>query len=447
LVARPPVTLGRVSAEHAGIAARRSANKSALATDQGIEETIKRRSRQREDVMTTGTIGTETVETPRWMAVGASPLTDSYAAGREAAQRAVEGADTRLFIVFAGIGHDPQRVTEGVQSVVPGVPIVGCSTHGEIGPDGPRDGSVMVTALGGTGFSVATAAEPQINGRQREAGAEVAQCVAEVDRPHRVLLLLTDGLARDQESVLRGAYGVLGAGVPLFGGAAGDGWRMSGTFQLHGDEVFSNGVVAACIGSDAPIGIGIQHGWRPTGEPLVVTHSGDGRVHELDDEPALDAYLNRLGAPEEVYRDELALQRYTLSRPLGVQRRSGIEVRNMSTEVDVDGRSIGGGGDLSLGALTFAMEGDEDSVLAASAEACRSAIDQLGGHEPVGLLTFSCAACRAVLGDEGIVKEGARIAEQAGDVPYAGFYTYGEIARTRGINGFHNQTMVVLALG
>ncbi|MGI5241677.1 FIST N-terminal domain-containing protein [Dactylosporangium sp. CA-139066] len=39
----------------------------------------------------------------------------------------------------------------------------------------------------------------------------------------------------------RGAYGVLGASVPLFGGAAGDGWRMSGTFQLHGSDVFSNG--------------------------------------------------------------------------------------------------------------------------------------------------------------------------------------------------------------
>jgi len=26
-------------------------------------------------------------------------------------------------------------------------------------------------------------------------------------------------------------------------------------------------------------------------------------------------------------------------------------------------------------------------------------------------------------------------------------YTWGEIARTKGINGFHNQTLVVLAVG
>ena len=39
-----------------------------------------------------------------------------------------------------------------------------------------------------------------------------------------------------------------------------------------------------------------------------------------------------------------------------------------------------------------------------------------------------------------------RIASFAGGAPVAGFYTYGEIARTHGISGFHNQTLVVLAV-
>jgi hypothetical protein len=50
-----------------------------------------------------------------------------------------------------------------------------------------------------------------------------------------------------------------------------------------------------------------------------------------------------------------------------------------------------------------------------------------------------------VLGDDGITAEVERIAEFAGGAPVAGFYTYGEIARTRGVNGFHNQTLVVVA--
>jgi hypothetical protein len=43
--------------------------------------------------------------------------------------------------------------------------------------------------------------------------------------------------------------------------------------------------------------------------------------------------------------------------------------------------------------------------------------------------------------------EVARMTGQAGNAPVGGLYTWGEIARIRGINGFHNQTLVVLAVG
>ena len=129
-----------------------------------------------------------------------------------------------------------------------------------------------------------------------------------------------------------------------------------------------------------------------------------------------------------------------------MQRRSGVEARNLSTEIDLDGRSIGGGSAIDHGGLTWAMTGDVDSILAATDAACSDAIDGLDGHPPLGMLTLSCAALRAVLGDDGIRREGERLAKWAGDVPFAGFYTYGEIARIRGIDGFHNQTLTVLAL-
>jgi hypothetical protein len=44
-------------------------------------------------------------------------------------------------------------------------------------------------------------------------------------------------------------------------------------------------------------------------------------------------------------------------------------------------------------------------------------------------------------------EEVARMVDQADGTPLAGLYTWGEIARLRGINGFHNQTLVVLAVG
>jgi hypothetical protein len=43
-------------------------------------------------------------------------------------------------------------------------------------------------------------------------------------------------------------------------------------------------------------------------------------------------------------------------------------------------------------------------------------------------------------------QEVARVMRHAGDAPVAGFYTFGEFARTRGVLGAHHQTHVVLAI-
>ncbi len=290
--------------------------------------------------------------------------------------------------MFVGINHDLPQVLAGIKLVFTSVPVVGCSTHGEISPEGARDGSVLVMAIGGPGFAVTTAVAKNVSGRQRDAGAELADAVArDTGLPYTAMLILTDGFIRDQEDILRGIYSVVGASIPLVGGAAGDGWRFQGTEQIHGDEVLSDAVVVASISSEAPIAVGVRHGWRKVGEPMVVTGCGDGRVHTLDDQPAMDVYLDRVGAPPEAYTDANAFSQFALSRPLGFMRRSGEVVRNLSTEVDLAGRSLGGGGQIPLGTVAWLMEGDEPSILDAATEACRDAIDALQGAPLLGMLT------------------------------------------------------------
>jgi hypothetical protein len=383
----------------------------------------------------------------RWMGVARSDDEDSRAAGAAATREALTGPDPKLLIVFFAISHNPAEVLDGMRDVAPDVPIVGCSTHGEIAPGGPADGTVLVTAIGGPGIEVATAVARDVTGNQRAAGAAIAQCVTETPgRPHRVLLMLTDGKIREQETILRGAYGVLGASVPFVGGAAGDGWRMATTLVIGHGEVMTDAVVGVAIASEAPLAVAFGHGWQKTGEPMIVTSSSQGRVYTLDDRPAMDTYLDRLGAPPEAYTDAQAFMQFALARPLGVQRRSSVEARNLSTGIDLEGRSVGGAGAIDHGCLTWAMTGDEDSILAATDTVFETVMADLGGREPVGMLAFSCAALRAVLGDEGIQRENDRMAKWARDTPYAGFYTYGEIARIRGIDGFHNQTLAVLAI-
>src|SRR5579859_2811050 len=259
------------------------------------------------DALSELAVGTLTPTTSRWIGVGESAVVNSREAGAVAATAAIRGADARLLLVFVSPAHDLQAILAGIRSVAPETPLIGCSTAGEIATGGPTDAGLVVTAIGGTGFSVATSVARNASSDLRTAGAVAATCAENGPLgEHQILLLLTDGLGGDQQEVVRGAYSVVGASVPLVGGCAGDDLAMRKTFQLYDNEVLENAVVAASITSDAPLGIGVQHGWSRVGAPFLVTASSGTRVLTLDDRPALDVYLERLDAPEHVRADPAA---------------------------------------------------------------------------------------------------------------------------------------------
>jgi hypothetical protein len=386
----------------------------------------------------------------RWLSVGSSPEPDSPQSGEEAARQALRGrSDARLLMVFCSTQLDPEGVLTGIRSIDADTPLIGCSTAAVISADGPdREHGVVIVAIGGTGFTVATAAALDAATAQRAAGARVAGCAAEVEeRPHQVLILLTDGLGPGQEDILAGAYSVVGASMPLLGGAASPSPAERRTFHLYGGKVLTNAVVGAVIGSDGPFGVGLRHGWRKVGEPMIVTKSAHGEVFTLDDQPALAAYLQRLGAPTDAYADPQAFEKFAQTRPIGVRRRSGEEVRNVSSTARLREGWLRSTGEVPEGGLIWPMEGDRQSVLDAAGDACEAAMAALDGRPPLGLIAFNCESRVRLLGTEGMREEVARMAERADGIPLAGLYTWGEIARLRGINGFHNQTLVVLAVG
>ncbi|HEY3924620.1 MAG TPA: FIST N-terminal domain-containing protein [Acidothermaceae bacterium] len=388
----------------------------------------------------------------RWIGVGRASADDRdgpdqgvSGLGASALREALGGRTAGLIVVFASSELDLGALMADLSTEVDAnVPVVGCTTAGEISTEGPSDRGVVVAAFGGEDFSIAAALAENVGAGLREAGAEVAKAVSLLDdRPHRILLLLTDGLAGDQQEIVRGAYSVVGAGVPLVGGCAGDDQHMATTSVFFNGQVLTNAIVGVAIGSTSPFGIGVRHGWRRVGEPILVTASIGTKVLTLDDEPALDVYLRRNGASPDI--DPAAFARFAMTHPLGISKRSGEEVRFIAGADFVE-RSLQCIAQVPQGGLAWIMEGDDESVLAATDGACVDALEQLGGREPKGVLAFDCIARRGVLGDAGIEREVDRIGAAIKGVPVAGFYSYGEIARTKGTGGFHNQTLVVLAV-
>ena len=383
----------------------------------------------------------------RWCGVGCSSHPDARTAGAEAAAGAMAAPDARLIIVFTSDAQEAEPLLAAIRGVTGKTPSIGCSTAGEITPAGPADATVVVLALGGPGFTVATATASVHDG-SRQAGEDVAECLREIDAPHKILVLLADSAAAvNHQEVVRGAHSRAGAAIPLVGGCAGEGsLQLRRTLVLKDGRKHEKAVVAAAIGSTGPFGIGVRHGWRAVGEPMAARWDKNGRLSRLNDEPALDGYLNRLGAPEDIRWDPYLFATFSQTRPLGLVRGKGEETIRHVGEPNFDDRTLGGRvDDLAESGLVWVMEGDAASLLGAADTACSEALNAIGGP-PLGLVVFDCSSRKFVLGDQRVSEIG-RIAGHAADAPVAGFYTYGEIATTRGPLGHHQGTLVVLALG
>ena len=349
----------------------------------------------------------------------------------------------RLALVFGSSQLSRSDLRSTLDRALPDTELVGCTTSGLVHPEPGLDSRLQLVALGGDGFEVETQLTDYRAGC-RTAGEQVGGIVPDGETRNRTLILLCDGLEGDVADLVRGAYSACGAGVSIVGGCAGDDLAMEQTFQFVDDRWLSGGVAAAGLTSTGPIGIGVAHGWSRIGEPMVVTGTDGTSVLTLDDAPALDMYLDVVGA-ERSFDSSAEFARFAQTRPLGLDDGRSGQVRFV-TGGDFDRRSLDFLVHIPEGQLAWVMHGDRRSVIDATRTAASDALAQLGGQPPLGVVAFDCVARRSVVGVDTVAEEIEALADSLPPgTPIGGFYTYGEIARTGGSLGLHHQTMVVAA--
>lgn len=374
----------------------------------------------------------------RWFGAGHSTAPDSGKAGAEAAALACGGRTPALVLVFCSSRHDLAAVLLAVQEEAGAfAPVAGTTTLGELSGDGAGSGAVVVAALGGPGFAVRTKVAYRRDAGDREAGASAAEAVAGLDRPHSVLLLLGDGLSGTGYEVVQGAYGVVGAAVPLAGGFADDP-EFGRTFQFHDSAVLEDAVIGVAIGSDGPIGVGAAHGWHPVEPPMVVTRCAPGRIEEWDGEPALDVLLRRHGMAGRPAAE--LFESLPTPPAIGVSR----HIRFVHPG---DDGSVRVSAEVPPGSVCWLMRRDETSLRDGVVQSCEEALDGLAGRTPLGVLAFDCVGRRELLGPDGMQAEAGVMRDALHNTPFAGFYAAGQIARVHGALGTHDLTVVTVAFG
>ena len=92
----------------------------------------------------------------RWIGVGTSSARDSREAGIAAATTALGEPIPGCWWSSSRRPTISRRCSRAFAASRRDTRLIGCSTAGEIATEGPSDASVVVTAIGGSGFTVAT---------------------------------------------------------------------------------------------------------------------------------------------------------------------------------------------------------------------------------------------------------------------------------------------------
>ncbi len=354
-------------------------------------------------------------------------------------------ASANLVLAFGSMKRFNEGKLQGfLKSRYPTAQVIGCTTSGEISPNGVFDDSIQITAIQWE-KTVQRVAQTKMSGMQSsfEAAAGLAkQLKADT---LRTVLVISDGLNVNGSELLKGFQSVLGD-IPIVGGLAGDGGAFVKTLQLYNDTVSDNLVIAVGLYGPALItASGALGGWKPYGPPRTVTKSEKNVVFEMDGKPALPLYRMYIG---EAFSK--GLPGTGLKFPLAVIEEGKRDVEKIRTLLAIDPKnnSLTFAGNVEEGETVRLCQTNHDRLVDGAGAAANLVMDGLSANKTnqTGLaLCVSCVGRKGVMAE--LVGDEVKLVQQilGPQTSLTGFYSYGELAPRPNTTDsvLHNQTMTI----
>jgi len=319
----------------------------------------------------------------------------------------------------------------------PDIPVAGCSTAGQISPDGFSDAGLVAVAFPKKGFRVVSKVLSDIHHLTVERGAEIVRELrAQLDKSpqspnlNRFALSFIDGLSNCEEMIVS-ALGWALNDIPLVGGSAGDNMLLTRTAILHNGETHQDAALLMLVETGYAVRTFKHDNFEPTDKKLVVTASNSElrTVLELNAECAAYEYASAVGAPN----DGLTPMSFA-AHPVVVRIGGDYYCRSI--------QKVNSDGSLSFfcaidDGVVLTVARARDLVSSAEKELLRLDRD-VGGLDLV--LGFECVLRRL---DSETHQTKHRICELYRRHNLVGFHTYGEQ-----FNSMHlNQTLTGVAIG
>jgi hypothetical protein len=209
-----------------------------------------------------------------------------------------------MVLVFLSPCYNPHAFIAEIVKLLGTVPVFGCSTAGELAPDGWRDNSVVALGFSARDFCIVARLFPDLgnfrikDGRRigTELRQELARCSPDAGGQRAFGLLLIDGLCRREEAVMSAICASLD-NIPVVGGSAGDGLRFEKTWVFYDGEAHSDAAILILLKTDLPFRLFKCDNFEPTSTKMVVTEADIERrvVKEINAEPAAEEYSRAVG--------------------------------------------------------------------------------------------------------------------------------------------------------
>ncbi|RTL39410.1 MAG: FIST domain containing protein [Rhodocyclaceae bacterium] len=235
--------------------------------------------------------------------VGESHHTDAIAAAHQLAEKLLPATD-RLSLVFASSNYAPEQLEAGLADAFGKTPLIGCTTAGEIGPQGYQQASLSGASLSDDVIDFEIGLLDSLDRLDPHRMAAFARDLrnalqtrhSRLDSLSCFAFMLVDGLCGLEESVARAFHDGLG-GIPLSGGSAGDDLHFVDTRVIYKGRLVDNAAVLLVGVSHRRLDVFQTQHFTPTNERLIVTGAipAERRVTELNGCPAADEYARALG--------------------------------------------------------------------------------------------------------------------------------------------------------
>jgi len=399
--------------------------------------------------------------------VGMSRHHDPNIAGREAAEQALKKAGVSkpdFVFMFASIGYEQHSLVQAVREITGDAPLSGCSVEGTIGEEDADESnfSVVVTAISSEELQWINGMVTGLSADSHAVGKRVAQDLL----PHLAdesigLFVFPDGMSVALDSFFAGNFDNFFAGLeenlpsdrflPLWGGGAGNDFNVKvPTYQYCDDEVVSDGVSYVLLSGKAQAGCAISHTCIPIGGARTVTRGEGNIIYEIDGKPATEVLKEYL--PEQALAEDLDWVPYSVSLALCFKAPSYMKdeeyvIRGIPAVKMADG-SITVQTEVQDGTNIWFSSRDKQKLATGLDQMAVQIQHQLGGEKPKLVFQFDCATRgKMMLREQEKLQLLKRFRRSVGpEVPWAGFYAFGEIGPVEEHNDRNLYTAVVLAL-